>query len=216
MSFFDINFDQQAQDLLPPDKRSNENVGFLRGLLKAIQWSRDLILGNYKTGSFAARYASGTYSAFDQVIYKKSVYYSLTDNNTALPTNPLFWKLIQPNFIGVDERIRFNGQSIVLEYALNKRFGGTFRPPPSLSNSDIYFTKTSLSPYGFRIGQTIGSLVGQTNSSDTIGSSLPFILLNNFTINVLNSLYVQTNDQEIRGFVDLYIPISINYTITSY
>lgn len=216
MSFYDVDFDQQARDLLPPDKRANENVALVQALLKGAQWARDLILGTYKTGSSAPQWAAGTYNKYDQVIFKKGVYYSLIANNTANPDDKTAWKLIQPNFIGVDERVKFNGQSIVLEYALNKRFGGTFRPPPSASPSDINFQLIAPVLFGFRVGQTIGSTIGQTNSSDTIGSSFPFVQVTNFQINFLSSLYVLTNDEEIRGFVDLYIPVSINYSIVPY
>lgn len=216
MSFYDINFDQQAVDLLPPDKRGNPNIGFVRGLLKALQWSRDLVLGSYKTGNIAASYAGGTYNLYDQVLYKKGVYYSLVVNNTATPDDSTKWLLIQSNFIGVDERVKFNAQSLVLEYALNERFMGTYRPPPSASHSDIYFTKLGPVKYGFLIGQTIGSSVGQTISSDFIGHPLPFIRINNFQVNVLASIFALTSEKEIRGFVDLYVPIGINYTVVPY
>lgn len=216
MSFYDFNTDQLAVDLFPPDKRAAENIGLLRGLLKGVQWSRDLILGGYKTGSNAMPYAPGFYNKYDQVIYKKSVYYSLVANNASTPDDPTKWLLIQPNFIGVDERVRFNGQSIVLEYAINKRFGGTFRPPPSASPSDIYFTLVGAVPFGFLVGLTIASTVGLTNSSDTIGAPYPFKRIYNFRINFLGSLYALTNEKEIRGFVDPILPVSLNYSIVPY
>lgn len=213
---FDIDFNQQAVDILPPDKRGGKTVALQQALLRALQWSRDLLFGSYKTGAIATLYAGGTYNKYDQVIYNKAVYYSLVANNSALPTDSTAWLLVQKNFIGVDERVRYNGQRIVLEYALNHRFGGVFRPPGSSSLSDINLNNVDPVPAGFRVGLTRGSTVGLTTSSDFIGQGVPFVQLANFNINFLNSLYVQTNEQAVRDFVDPVIPISLKYTITPY
>lgn len=215
-SIFDIDFNQQANDLLPPDKRGVKTISLQRALLIACQWSRDLIFGSYKTGATAPVYAGGTYNKYDQVIYNKAVYYSLVDNNAALPTDTASWLLVQKNFLGVDERVRYNGQKIVLEYALNHRFGGVFRPPGSSSLSDIYINNVDPVPAGFRVGLTRGSTVGLTMSSDFIGQGVPFVQLANFNINFLNSLYILTNEQAVRDFVDPVIPISLKYSITPY
>lgn len=217
-NFFDVDFDQQVQDILSPDKRLPKNVAILQALMKSIQWCRDLVLGSYKSGSTVPVYSAGTYNIYDQVIFNKAVYSSLISNNTNDPTVSSSWALIQKDFIGVDERIKFNGEKIVLEYALNKRFGGVFRPPITLSNSDIYIENLPAVVYGFRIGQTedFSSSVGQTTSSDYVGSPYPFIRINNFQINFLNSLYIQTNEKEIRNFVNKYIAAGLNYTIVSY
>lgn len=213
---FDIDMNQQAVDLLPPDKRAPKVVGLQRALLSAAQWCRDLILGSYKSGSTAPQYAGGMYNKYDLVIYNKAVYYSLVPSNSALPSDPASWLLVQPNFLGVDERVRYNGQKIVLEYALNHRFGGTFRPPGSSSLSDIYINNVGPTAVGFRVGLTKGSTVGLTNSSDDIGNPYPFVQITNFNINFLNSLYILTNEKAVRGFVDPVIPSSLVYTITSY
>lgn len=213
---YDVDFNQQAVDILPPDKRSPKMVALQRALLFAAQWSRDLVLGSYKRGSIAPVYAGGTYNKYDQVIFNKAVYYSLVDSNAALPTDTTGWIKVQDNFLGADERVKYNGQKIVLEYALNHRFGGTFRPPGSSSLSDIYINNIGPVAVGFRVGKTIGSSVGQTTSSDFIGHRYPFVQVNNFNINFLTSLYVQTNEQAVRDFVEPVIPASLRYTITTY
>jgi len=218
MNIYDINYSQQGAEIMPPDKRDTKTLSLVSSLLSALQWSRDLLFTSYATGSTAPVYATGSYNKNDTVIFNKSVYYSLIAGNTDLPTVATSWLKIQDNFIGANERVRFNTQRLVLEYALNKRFNGTFRPPGSSSLSDIYLTNLPSVVVGFRIGQTEAatSSVGQTTSSDNIGSIYTFIHVNNFQINILNSLYVLTNDAAIRNFTDLYISFSLRYLIQPY
>lgn len=215
---YDVDYSQQGIELMPPDKRDNNTNSFVKSLLTALQWSRDLILTSYRTGNNSPTYAAGVYNLNDTVIFQKAVYYSLIASNTDAPTVATSWLKIQDNFIGVNERVRFNTQRVVLEYALNKRFNGTFRPPGSSSNSDIYFTNLPATVTGFRIGQTEAntSTIGQTLSSDFVGSKYTFIHINNFQINFLTSLYAQTNEAAVRGFTNLYIAFSLKYIITPY
>ena len=215
---YDIDFNQQAVDLLPPDKRDPQPVTLAASLLKGVQWARDLILGNYKKGSTASPYSPGTYNKYDQVLYNKALYESLIDTNTDAPTVTTSWRMLLPNFIGVDERVKYNGQKIVLEYALNKEFDGVFRQPGSSSPSDIYLTNVAPTVAGFHVGQTEAgsSSIGQTTSSDSIGGSYPFVQISNFQINFKASLFVLTNEKAVRNFVNKYIPISINYIIVTY
>lgn len=216
MSFYDINYDQQVIDLMPPDKRGNGLISLLQAFLSSIQWARDLILGSYKLGAPYLNWAPGTYNLYDQIIYKKAVYMSLIANNTDIPTVVTSWLLVQANFLGVDVRIKFNCQKIVLEYALNSRFGGVFRNPPSASHSDIYITNLPPVPYGFRVGNSVGSDVGDSTSSDTVGSPYPFVRTTGYQINFLGSLFSLTSQQEVRDFVNLYNAFGINYSVVPY
>lgn len=219
-TIYDIDFGQQSVDQLPPDKRDPQPLALMQALLKAAQWSRDLVLGAFKTGSSAPVYSPGAYNLYDQVKYGKSIYECITDGTTNDPTNTTDWRLIQPNFIGVDERIKYNGQKIVLEWALNTEFDGVFRQPATGLNSDIYIGNIAATLAGFRIGEdetgTDVSSIGQTTSSDSIGGTYPFVQINNFQINFPAALYALTNESAVRNFVDKYIPISLNYTIVTY
>lgn len=115
----------------------------------------------------------------------------------------------------LSKRILYNGQKLVLENALNLKFGGVFRQPPLVS--DIYTSKLSSVAQGFRIGLTEAhtSSVGISDSSDSIGLSYPFVYVNNFQINIPSALLALTTYQEIRNFVNIYIPLSINFTIVA-
>lgn len=218
-TIYDIDMNQQAVDLLPPDKRDPQPLGLLQALLTPVQWCRDLVLGTFKTGSTAPAYSAGTYNKCDKVKYNKSIYEALV-TTTNLPTVTTDWMLIQPNFIGVDERIKYNGQAIVLTWALNMEFDGVFRQPVTGLNSDIYLTNIAPVLSGFRVGLdesgTGVSSIGQTTSSASIGGTYPFVQVNNFQINIPTALYALTNDSAIRNFVNKYIPISLNYIIVAY
>lgn len=215
---YDIDYNQQALDISSPDKRDPQPLALTRALLKSIQWSRDLVLGSFKTGSTAPVYSAGAYNIYDQVKFGKSIYECITQGTTNDPTNTTDWRLIQSNFIGIDDRIKYNGQKIVLEWALNLQFDGVFRQPATGLSSDIYIGNIAASLAGYRIGQTEagGSSTGQTTSSDSIGGTYPFVQLNNFQINFKSSLFSLTNEQAVRNFVDKYIPISLNYIIVQY
>lgn len=212
MSKYDFNINNAATESLPPDKRYQKNVTFIQSLLSALQWVYNLFFKSYYEGSTASVYAPGTYNYLDQVRYQKKIYLSLINDNTDLPTT-LNWVLIQDNFIGMKERILYNGSKLVLEYALNKQFDATFRQLPS--TSDIYISNLPVSTEGFLVGQTIGSSVGQTLSSGTIGRSIPFIYLNNFQISIPIAIFALTNEQAVRNFVNQYVPAGLNYLIVT-
>jgi len=213
---FDVDYSQFSADILPINKRWARNITLVKSLLSPVQWCRDFILGSYKLGSNAPVWAAGTYNKYQQVIYKKQVYESLINNNTDTPGTTANWRLFQDDFIGVDERIKFNSQKCVLEYALNKRFGGTFRMLPSTSNSDIYISKVPSVIVGFLVGQTIGSTIGATESSDTIGSVTTSRHVTGYSINFKSSLFALTSETEVRDYVDKYNATSIRYTIITY
>lgn len=223
MSFgYNFDVDNHVVDLLPPDKRYKENIGIIRALLSGVKWAHSMFFKSYYEGTTASQYAPGMYNYLDEVIYQKKVYCSLIPNNSDLPTTSN-WVLVQENFIGVKERVLYNGSKIVLEYALNKEFGGVFRQPSTPSGigdvkSDIYITKIPAIPNGFFVGKTEPncSSVGQSHSSSTIGSTLPSVYNYHFRINIPSSLYVLTNDQAISNFTKLYLPTSLKFLIQSY
>ena len=215
-NIFDIDLTQQARELLPPDKRDVPTKSFLSSLLSPVQWCRDLVLGSYKTGAVAPPWAAGAYPVYYQVSYKNAVWYNLLDGNTDTPGTTTTWLKIQANFLGVDERVKYNGVTLTLEYALNHQFGGTFRQPVA-GISDIYFNTVSRVLAGWHFGQnTGGTALGQTTSADAIGALYPFVRPVHFNINIPAALFALTNNQAITNFTRIYIPAAINFTITPY
>lgn len=215
MAIYDINFFAKVIEWAPPFKRFTINVRWLQALAKPIQYLRDKILGDYRTGSAYPQWVAATYAKGARVTFKQVVYESLEDDNADNPPSAK-WATFLPSFIAVDKRIKFNGQKLVLEYALNQRFGTTFRQPELIS--DIYITTIAFIVVGFVVGKTepYCSTIGETTSSAAIGYSYPFSHVTNFTINIPSAVYATISEAEVRNFVDKIIPAGLNYTITPY
>ena len=222
MSFFDITYADRIVELLPPDKRTPIEVSWWRAVVKQIDWVRQNIFTDYKTGSSYPDWGIGSYSIGDRVIYGQSVYESLISSNTAVPTDATKWRVYQLYFIGTDERIMYNGQNLVLNYALNKRFETNFRQPPLVS--DIYFTINTPQPAAFIVGiiESNSSIVYTTTSSESVINSYTFNTFYNFVINVPIAVWtalstdVNARNKIISNFVNQYLPAGINYQIQTY
>lgn len=223
-TIYDLSTNQQAIELLPPDKRNTVSIAWLQTLLKStVQWLRDALIGDYRSGSSYPTYTSATYNRNNKVIYQKGVYVSLVDGNTNVPTGAGWYKVCD-NFIGVEERVLYNGQTIVLEYALNKWFGTTFRQPGG-SHSDIYLSNNAKPLPIFIIGgnQTMSSAIYANNSTEYILNSGSFTAgFINLNINIPTAVYnaLDSNplnrDNIIRAFADKYVNAGILYQIITY
>lgn len=213
MGLFDINFLSKAIELLPPDKRLPKNGAWMRSLNYPLQYLKEKFLTDYRTGSAYPVWVAGTYNKGQKVIYKQVVYECNIDGTTNSP--PLSgWSKYLDSFIGVEERVNYNGLKLVLEYALNEYYMTNFRQPPLVS--DIYINNIPYTLQGFNIGETTGDAVGEKTSTGFIDYDTPFYQPYNFQINIPNATYLTTNDSEIRNFVDKLIPIGLNYIINPY
>jgi hypothetical protein len=223
-TIYDIDFSTAvAPKMLPPDKRYMHTVSWVNVLLSPLQYLRDIWFGSYRTGSSAPIWVNSTpYNKYDQVQYNKIVYESLIDNNSDVPTTVASWRVLQINFIGVSERVYYNGQKLTLEYAMNKWFGTTFRQPPTLS--DIYIQRNSLPIGVFRVGadEDISSISYADKSSEFVINDYSFAVAFNFTIYcpvaVYNALDANATNREkiFRAFVDKYVPAGVTYNILTY
>jgi hypothetical protein len=223
MSIYDVDFSQIAVQATPPDKRYRYFVAWLKALVKPVQWLRDLWMGDYRTGTTAVAWISGTtYAKYARVLYKQKVYESLVNGNTNTPTEKATWMVVQQNFIGVFERVLYNGCKLIFEYAINKYFGSVFRQPPGVS--DIYIT-VSPKPYAvFISGGTVGtsSVVFSNNSSQFIINYYIFSPFSNMTIHVPVALFSAldtdplNSEKIIRNYADQYIIAGILYDVVIY
>ena len=223
--FYDFNISDATVQLMPPDKRRNNNVSIFKAMIATpLQWAQVNLFSTYYQGSTSDQYAPGKYNKGDQVIYNKAVYESLIDDNTSDPTDTSAWFKVQDNFLGIAERIRYNGNKLTLEYALNKEYGTTFRQPNDPVDptpSDIYITNVAAVLTGFRIGSTEAgsSSIGATTASASIGGNTPFIYTSNFQINIPSSLADDLGVNYIAiisSFVQMYAAASLKFTIQTY
>lgn len=221
-TLYDIDFNIASVELLPVDKRVQPNVSIWRSFFTPLQWVHDLLFTSYKVNATAPDYAPGSYAKYDQVVYGKKVYSSKVSSNTDLPTITDSWSLIQDNFIGTDERVLYNGEKLIFEWALNKWFGTTFRQPYAVS--DIYIGNNPKPVGVFRVGgiEEISSIVYNDYSSEYIINGYTFGAYNNFTIYVpvatYNALSSTAAEREriFRSFADKYVTCGLFYNIVTY
>ena len=209
--------------MLPPDKRNPVITAFLNALLAPLQWISRLWLVEYTAGTTAAAWSNAiTYAKYDQVIYQKVVFESQINANTSNPLTPIKWTVVQNNFIGLGERILYNGGCLTLTYALNKWFGTVFRQATALS--DIYISTNTLVAPVFRVGTTEGqsSSVSTIGSSEFVGTSDAITVAVNISIFVPVAVYntldvaMINNNKIFRNFADRYIPAGLIYTVSTY
>lgn len=191
MSIFDINYNNKAIEWLPVDKRLPKIVAFVQALFSPIQWVRNKFLGDYRLGRTAPDWIQlGSpfgYSIGDMVMHKQVVYQSLTNDNIQEPPGNQ-WEMYLPSFLGADERVLFNGQKLVLEFALNQYFRTNYRQPGLLGYyypantpgtpttgdanhlrySDIFTLNNAKIKVGFLVGKTedFCSTVAQHDAGD--------------------------------------------------
>ncbi len=126
MSFYDIDFAQQTENLICPSKRQPIALDFLSCVVSPLQYYRDLVFEDYFEGSAAANYNGATpYARYDRVKWTdKSIYESLVNSNLGVdPTGDALsstnWMKVVDNFIGASTRLKYKGQIILLQKILN-------------------------------------------------------------------------------------------------
>jgi hypothetical protein len=224
MGLYDLNAATTGQQLLPPDKRGTIMSRWVAAMLKPIQYLVDIRINSYRNGASAQPYLNTTtYLKGNIVLYRYSMYESVINGNLGNdPLDPRYWTIIQDNFIGVLERLKYNGHTLILTYALNKYFGTTFRQPDLLS--DIWLNTNIKPPAVFLVGDTESqsSKVYYNTSSEFIINDYAFSSFTNLTINVPTSVYnaldtdPANRSRIIRNFADKYIAAGITYDIAIY
>lgn len=222
MSIYDIDYKTAGPQLTPPDKRGKLMLSLFAAFLTPIQWVRDLWMGSYRIGSTAPPWFPATYAKYDRVIYKQRVYESLIDGNADIPTLQTSWMMVQTNFIGVFERVLYDGTKLTFEYGINKFFGTIFRQPPN--TSDIYITVQAKPKDVFIVGgsEINSSVVYSASSTGFIINSYSFGTYFNMAIHVPAATFnaldpVPANCEKIiRNFADKYIFAGIIYQVIPY
>ncbi len=245
---YNLDYQQASNLLSPPSKRQPVWLAFLNACLSPIQWLHDLVFTDYANGSAAPIYvSSNTYNVGDRVQYTDFAVYELinalptvTTGIDISPVNNAYWYKALDNFIGLRERIRYNSQQLVLEYALNHFFGTNFVQPGSwgaytypdslvvasdyLAKSDIYIERLFVDTDGFMIGSSEeqSSDINATDTayfnnciatSYTLGSQYNFIIyIPQSLATSLGSSYAGT----VQSFADQYVVYGMIYKVIPY
>lgn len=241
-----VNENLLGEFILPPDKRLPNFENWIDCLLTPAQylnnlnnmWREGTLPPIWSNTSPATHYDLGAIvlGRFD---YRFQVYLSLIPNNIQPLSNTSAWLEIIDDFIGVGERVLYNGSKMLLEWALNKYFNTVYRQPVyytlGVNNSDIYITDSDGNYSTFYISNSfyIAGMIG--NNSTPGGGARGYItntlvpinaaaVSNNFTINFPNSVYVTlpnytgpgSCDTYITNFANNYVTMGCPYNIVTY
>lgn len=223
MSFYDFDTTILGKQLLPPQLRQAIQLAWIRVILTPIQWCRDRFFDDYIGGVTANQWDSvTTYFKGVYVVYSdRAVYWCKKTNiNTPCDQYPDYWIKTQDCFIGVDERLKYNAQIIVFEYALNRWFqnvGATNQIYIQINdtNGDVMLMANSSNLSSKMSNQSLFSVAFMGNS---YSPSTQY----DYTIYVPAALFatlgVTVTDQEnaIRIIANKYNVAGMSYNITTY
>lgn len=190
---YDCDFALQAQRLTPITKRQDIRLAINECISAPIQRNRDNFFNYYVNGDDSAVWDIGTnYDRYDRVNYHNRIYECTDAIIAELPTNTDYWVQVVVDFRGVNERIKYNCQKIILEWILNRWFGTTFRQPSLAGTpSDFYIVNNDrdgdifyTSEFSLLDGVYQPGSVPQFASQmeDYIGESSAFTSSANFTV----------------------------------
>lgn len=221
MSLFDIDYDIASIELMPPDKRVSPNLQLVRSFFEPLRWLRAALFDSYANGNAAPVWIQGkVYPKYTLVQNLNTVYSSLKNGNKDAPTNPDSWRPIQDTFIGMNERILYNGSKLMFEYALNRWFFGVFRQPPL--QSDIFITTQPIPVNGFIVSGTSPSKIYRSFSSEFVVNKNLSSFNVTMTIHIPVAIYTALSsnlierEQIIRAFADKYVALGIFYSVETY
>lgn len=132
-SIYDVDFDNQADEINNPRFRFPDISAFLHVLVKPVQWLRDAFFSDFLNGTNYTAWSSLTaYNKGDRVTFGRASYECYVANTNQLPTAPEsgYWFLICQDNIGIEERKKYTAQKLQLEYILNRRFSPSTITPP--------------------------------------------------------------------------------------
>lgn len=232
-----VYYDDLANSLLPSAQRLPLWEAFTQASLSQDKRLYELFVA-YMDGSTAPYWDStATYTKGAHAKDISGVYESLADGNldNALSDTASWYKVLD-SFIGVNERVKYNGRYLTLTWALNRYFGTEFRQPPypapydfGLGGGtfpDIYITTDALTQFSF---MTYDSIDPSNTTTDNpsgfytydslitgIASTYQYTI--HMPLGVYNALGPTDAIREsvVRNFVDLYNLIGLGYSITTY
>jgi len=213
---YDYNVNLQSYRLTPVVKRQSVRLGFLECTSTPIQRERDVFFNDYLQGNTDPAWdVSTNYVRGDVVNYQNRIYECTNDIITELPTNRDYWVQITADFRGATERIKYNCQTLMITWILNRWFATTFLQP-EFGNSDIYIVNNLRDGDAFVVAEdsTVGGLLNTSYVSETdseamawVGASPSYSFGSNFTVYYPVSLIPTITDEkyyQMTSLVDKY------------
>jgi len=224
MSIYQIDTSYVSEQLTPPKLRNVKLLAWLKVLLKPISNLFDVNFLDYKIGNVYTDYSGATtYSFGDKVMYiDKSIYELIVATSTGVdPVNTTNWIKINDVFIGCDERIKYNAQKLLFEYALNKFFlvpvvGDqiyidnqiTFETPFIMGNTGDL--SSSMPTNSINQISYLGNAYTYTSSSYDYTIYVPIAIFTALGTNTTN------RENAIRFFADKYNLSGLIYNVIAY
>lgn len=223
MSFYEFDTNKINEELTPPQLRRPRQLSWLNVLSYPLQWLRDWFFDTYIGGANYATWSGIVfYSAYERVIHSDGcVYEAMVANVAKNPSNnPDTWYKLQDTFIGVDERLKYNSQIIVYEYALNRWFRNIG------ATDQIYIVNNETSSDSMLLANTsnISSLMAndpafsQYYMGNTYSPSAQYDYTIMFPAALFATLGATVQDQEnaVRNIANKYNMAGMSYNIITY
>lgn len=215
---FNVKFSLLWQQLTPPILRQTVQLAWGAVLLKPLQYLRDLIFDGYANGSTYPDYSGATaYVVGDRVRYIDRCIYECILNTTGnAPTDVTYFRKVNDNFIGARERIRYNSQKIVFEYAINNWFMTTGIYVSNVPKSASTFVMGNAGEYSSNMWNLSGTATTYLTNAYLAPSEYDCTIY--VPLAFYNSLDT-TNEKRtdiIKSFADKYIILGVKYNVTTY
>lgn len=237
---YDINFYDQGNALMPPNKRRTGILGFMKALTWPLQWLHTNFFSTYAAGftgplwTTSASWLAGDRARdIDRAVYEAQE--AIAPHSLAPRLNSS-WLKVSDIWIGVDERVLYSPLKLVLTYALNRWFDTTFRQPNGSAEdpvgnptgtSDIYITNNTTVVNQFVVPTLeINSPVFVPKKELYGGNAVvvteqalnPYAYTINVPVAIFNALGSTLTEREnvVRSFADKYTIAGIQYNIATY
>lgn len=216
-----IQFSLLWEKLMPPLLRKALHLAWGSVVVAPLQSLRDLIFNDYANGSHYDAYDNSTAYVVGDIVYytDRGVYKCIEATTGNIPTNITYWFKMLDNRIGARERIRYNSQKILFEYALNRWFDVPSADPQIyIQNNNIYGTAFLLGGSGETSSTMADNYVFQnyylgnsyTYESDDFTIFVPLAVFNALDSNNTN------RENIVRGFADNYVLAGMTYNVATY
>ena len=230
-SIYDFDPDYISERFVPPLLRKPKRLALLQVFLCSLKKKQNYIFAatnSFRKGFNVTRWSNVTaYTKGGLTRFGISVYEALVNNTGVIPSSDdTTWLLIEKDFVGADERVKYNGGKMLFEYVLNRYLNTTATTVPL-----IYIMNNSINTTGFYMGVTgdskgyMGTNVNQKHYLGTSYSLVEYSYTIYVPIGIANSLTSETPDvvpnitanreNIVRGIADKYNLAGLLYNVVT-